>query len=71
VIYEDGSKKDLVSQTDREGGLDEKGRVQAAAFVLELRSADSEKVLWKSQRLDGSAEEVFDLGEIVLEEEDD
>ncbi len=69
VIYDDGSKKTLTSRTDKQGRLNEKGRLQAAAFVVELRSADS-KVMWKSQRLDGGAEEVLDLGEIVLDGDD-
>ncbi len=69
VIYDDGAKKTLTSRTDKQGRLNEKGRLQAAAFVVELRSADS-KVMWKSQRLDGGAEEVLDLGEIVLDGDD-
>jgi hypothetical protein len=47
--------------------LNDKGRVRATAFVLEVRSADS-KTRWKSPRLDGSAENAIDLGEIVLGE---
>jgi hypothetical protein len=70
VIYEDGSKKDLTSRTDEQGLLSEKGGVRATAFVVEVRSADS-TAGWKSQRLDGSAEEVLDLGEIVLDGEAD
>ncbi len=70
VIYEDGSKQNLTSRTDKQGILNEKGRVQAAAFVVELRAANS-RVMWKSGRLDASAEEVLDLGEIVLDGEDD
>src|SRR5207249_5012477 len=69
VDYEDGSKADLGSRTDSSGKLDVEGQVRAAPFVLEIRSVKY-KVLWRSQRLDGSAGNALELGRVVLSGED-
>ncbi len=70
VVYEQGPEQSLALRTDQGGRLNEKDRVRATSFVLEVRSADS-KTRWKSQRLDGSAGNALDLGEVVLGGEDD
>ena len=70
VIYEDGTRVVFSSRTDKQGKLNDKGRVEASAFVVELLSADS-RVVWKSERLDASTEDVLDLGKIVLDIQDD
>jgi hypothetical protein len=69
VVHEDGSRQDFTSRTDEEGRLDERGRVKAAVFAVEILSPDS-RVQWTSRRLDGSAGQVLDLGEIVLDGEE-
>jgi RNA polymerase sigma-70 factor (ECF subfamily) len=66
VGYEDGSSANLGAHTDKEGKLEVRGTLRRAAFVVEFHSTDS-KVLWKSQRLDGSAGNAIDLGKVVLE----
>jgi RNA polymerase sigma-70 factor (ECF subfamily) len=69
VAHEDGSRQDLTSRTDGEGRLNEAGRVKAAAFVVEIRSADS-RVLWSSRWLDGSSGQAIDLGDIILDDKE-
>jgi hypothetical protein len=69
VSYEDGSTAQLSSRTDEEGKLDEKGRVRAAPFVIELRSSAA-KVLWTSGQLDGSGGSTLDLGTVIVPRED-
>jgi RNA polymerase sigma-70 factor (ECF subfamily) len=70
VIYEEGPPAELGGRTDKQGTLEVRSRVRAAAFVLELRSQAS-KILWRSQRLDGTAGNALDLGEVVLAGVDD
>ncbi len=65
VVYEDGTRQVVSSRTDRRGVIDEKGCVRAAPFALELRVGSN--VIWKSERVDGTAAEALDLGEIVVE----
>jgi len=67
VIYHDGSRKNFSSRTDRQGRVELNGRIRAAAFVLELHSANS-RFSWKSPSLDGRARKL-DLGKVVLESE--
>ena len=70
VTYDDGSVKRFHVRTDDKGSLDLQSKLAAKAFTIQLQRRSSDGT-WTSERLDGSRHEELDLGEIVLEEEDE